>query len=215
MQAQDLRTVRPQQQIALIGHASRVESESQPVTMREKVSTVIWENPVHYNPGQVAETLGGDASEFEQLEASIRTLCENNGSQLNTIKAWNPPQKYPAWERAMRDTDIAIECKALNYQHTRYQKQKPAVKVLNYLSLGLPVICDSLPAYRELGDDGEVLLFADSIDEWKEKLTLLIGDYGLRKRLASAGLHTARAYSIENICARYREFFQGIVETKR
>ena len=110
----------------------------------------------------------------------------------------------------MLDADIAIECKALGSQYIDYQSQKPAVKVLNYMSLGLPVVCDSLPAYRDLGEEGKELLFADTLEEWRSQLTRLLDDLDLRVRLGEAARKAAEPYSIDRVCERYMDFFERI-----
>ena len=211
IQARDFKAERAANEIILLDHASRIEGDPPPVTIREQVKQVVWENPVHHNPGQAKRTLGGELAEFVKLESVIQEVCQRNGVQLTLIKAWTPPQKYPQWEQAMRDADIAIECKALHKNHGSYQAQKSAVKVINYLALGLPVVCDSLPSYRELGKDGQVMMFADTLQQWEQQLTRLFTDFALRQRLSAAGLQVARRFHIDNVCAQYLAFFKSVL----
>ena len=94
------------------------------------------------------------------------------------------------------------------------QAQKPAVKVLNYMSLGLPVVCDPLPAYKDLGENEKELLFADTLQEWRSQMKRLLEDRELRVRLGEAARRAAEPFSIQNICKRYLEFFERAVAAK-
>jgi hypothetical protein len=158
--------------------------------------------------------LVGHASRLETSNRLAPVLKEH-GAELVFIDAWRETQSYEEWERMMLDADIAIECKSLGGQYVDYQSQKPAVKVLNYMSLGLPVLCDSLPAYRELGEDGKELLFADTLDTWRAQLLRLLTDDALRFRLGEAARKAAQPYSIEGITGRYMDFFERILARVR
>jgi hypothetical protein len=209
LQHEALAKTRSPESVFFIGHASRIEGSPR-VEPRDKVRKVIWENAVHHNPRYDPRKAGMPRAKYQELEDSIRSILAPQGASLVFIDAWRETQSYEDWERMMLDSDIAIECKALGGQYVDYQAQKPAVKVLNYMSVGLPVICDSLPAYRDLGADGKELLFADTLDAWKAQLSRLLEDRDLRARLGEASRAAAEPYKIENICHRYMEFFERI-----
>ncbi|MBI4600428.1 MAG: glycosyltransferase family 1 protein [Planctomycetes bacterium] len=208
-QAEAIARKRPAGEVLLVGHASRLESSNRLVP-RDRVRKVVWENAIHRNPRYDARKVGMPRERFQELEDAIRGVLADRGAELVFIDAWRETQSYEEWERTMLDADIAIECKALGGQYVDYQSQKPAVKVLNYMSLGLPVLCDSLPAYRELGEDGKELLFADTIEDWKRQLTRLLDDCGLRFRLGEAAREAAGPHSIEAVVRRYMDCFERI-----
>jgi glycosyltransferase involved in cell wall biosynthesis len=180
------------------------------VEHRDPVRRVIWENPVHHNPRYDARKAGMPREMYQELEDMLKALLASRGASLVFIDAWRETQSYEEWERTMLDSDVAVECKALGASYVDYQAQKPAVKVLNYMSLGLPVICDSLPAYRDLGEDGKELLFADSLDAWRTRMTRLLDDAALRARLGEAARAASEPFRIENVARRYVEFFERI-----
>ena len=210
LQQEALARRRPLDEVLLVGHASRLATASR-LSPRKTVRKVIWENPIHHNPNYDQRKVGMPREAYQELEDTVVRLLSGRGAELVFIEAWRETQGYEEWERMMLDSDVAMECKALGTQYIDYQAQKPAVKVLNYMSLGLPVVCDSLPAYRELGEDGKELLFADSLPAWNDQLTRLLDDHDLRVRLGEAARIAAQPYSIENVCRRYMDFFEQIV----
>lgn len=214
LQAEAIGKKRPAAEVLLVAHASRLETRCA-VTHRDVVRQVIWENAIHHNPRYDARKVGMPREKYVELEELIRGLLRERGAELVFIEAWRETQTYAEWEKMMLASDIAIECKALGHQYVDYQSQKPAVKVLNYLSLGLPVVCDSHPAYRELGENGKQLLFADTLEEWRLQLTRLLDRPTLRLELGEAAKQAAEPFSIDNTARRYVEFFEGMVQRHR
>ncbi len=209
VQEQTLSQRRGGRGVLYVGHASRTEGGNYLVP-RPVVRQVVWENPVHHNPRYDQRKAGMPRERYQELEDMLAELLRSRGASLVFSDAWRETQSYEDWERILLASDVAIECKALGRRYIDYQAQKPAVKVLNYMSLGLPVICDSLPAYRDLGEDGKELLFADSLEEWRAQMTRLLDDYELRVRLGEAARKAAEPYRIENVTRRYVEFFEQI-----
>jgi hypothetical protein len=209
-QKQALALKRAAAEILLVEHASRLERPRR-ITPRREARKVVWENPVHHNPRYDSRKAGSPRDVYQELEDRLQRLLAARGAELVFIDAWRETQSYEEWEKILLDADIAIEAKALDGQYTEYQLQKPVVKVVNYLSLGLPVICDPLPAYCDLGEDGKQLLFASTLEEWETKLGRLLDDHDLRVRLGEEGWKAAQAYSIDNVCNRYIAFFDDIV----
>jgi hypothetical protein len=198
-QARDVAALRTEGQVFMIGHATRIEAPVEPDPPRAVVRTVLWENPVHHNPGAPR---GPHVARLGALEERVRDLCHAHAARLEVVTAWLPPQSYPDWLATVREADIAIECKALDHAHSPAQLQKPAVKVLNYMALGLPVICDSLPAYLELNAQRPCLLFADSVSQWERQLTSLFESVELRSSLGAAARKVAMNHSIERVTRR-------------
>lgn len=198
-QARDLEVLRKFGRVFTIGHATRIEGTLEPHVPRAEVSAVLWENPVHRNPGAVR---GPHVADLAALEEMVRELCRARDARLEVVTAWLPPQPYQEWLATLRGVDIAIECKALEHAHGPGQLQKPAVKVLNYMAFGLPVVCDSLPAYRELSEEGRCLLFADSLSQWEQQLTALFDSRELRSSLGAAALVVAKDHGIDRVIQR-------------
>lgn len=200
-------------EVLLVEHASRLETTRR-IQYRHPVRKVIWENAIHRNPRYDQRKVGMPRERYQELEDTLQAILRERGAEIVFIDAWRETQTYAEWEAMMLDSDIGIECKSLGSEYVDYQSQKPAVKVLNYMALGLPVICDSLPAYKDLGADGKELLFADTIEDWRRQMLRLLDDAPLRQRLGESAHEAAQRYSIENVTKRYIEFFTEAVEKR-
>ncbi len=198
--------------VMYVGEALRPHDGT--VEIRPEVRKVIWENPPHQDPKFVPARVGIPRTEFIEFETAIRKFCEDRGASLVTLGVWRDQQSDAEWQDALLGADIAIECKSLGKRYSPYQLQKPAIKVQNYLSLGLPVVCDSLPAYVELAKETKLLL-ADSVDEWKRSLTLLFESAELRAEMSAAGRRAASASSIPAVAKLYVSCFEKMLTPVR
>jgi glycosyltransferase involved in cell wall biosynthesis len=76
---------------------------------------------------------------------------------------------------------------------------KGMLKTLQYMSLAIPVVVSPIGFHKELVADGEDGFWAETDDEWVEKLSALITDPDLRERLGRAARRKiVRDYSIRN-----------------
>lgn len=71
-----------------------------------------------------------------------------------------------------------------------WNKGKTSMKILEYMAAAVPVVVSTFGEMPHIVRDGENGFLASSEDEWVEKLTTLIGDPSLRKRLGKAGQKT-------------------------
>jgi hypothetical protein len=195
-----------------VGVATRPLSDVS-IPIREAVRTVVWENPPHYDPDFKPDTLALSKDAYAAFESTVRRFCEERGASLLTFGFWFDQQSDRDWQELMLSADIAIECKAFNRAHTEYQLQKPATKLLNYLSLGLPVICDSVPSYVELGKQAKVL-FADNLNDWIQHLERLFESPTLRAEMSAAARETAAPYSIASVSRNHVLSFQKMLKAR-
>ncbi len=61
---------------------------------------------------------------------------------------------------------------------------KSEIKWLEAAMMGVPSIVSATATYRDLLEDGQTAMLAASIEEWKEKLAVLVNDAELRKKIA-------------------------------
>ncbi|KAA0245361.1 MAG: glycosyltransferase [Candidatus Brocadia sp. AMX2] len=79
-----------------------------------------------------------------------------------------------------------------------WTKGKCATKLLQYLSVGIPVVCSPVGVHNEIIQEGMNGLFAASTQEWIEKVSLLIKDKALRERIGLEGKKTVEfSYSLK------------------
>jgi hypothetical protein len=180
------------------------------ITIRDQVQTVVWENPPHHDPDFNPNTVALSWEQYDAFEKAIRAFCEQRGASLLTFGFWRDHQSDEDWQELMLTADVAIECKAFDRGHTDYQQRKPPTKLQNYLALGLPVICDSVPSYVALGQEAKVL-FADNMDDWVSHLTRLFESRDLRAEMSAAARASAAPYSIANVSQNHVASFQKML----
>ncbi len=92
-----------------------------------------------------------------------------------------------------------------------WSRGKCALKVLQYMAAGLPVISSDAGANAEVVIPGETGYLARDDESWVERIALLAADAALRDRLGAAGRRRANAdYSIEPGFARMAGVFGAL-----
>jgi len=137
---------------------------------------------------------GGSSWMAEELRPIIRDM----GMELVCIHEWPSADikwELNTWLNNLKQADIVI-CMA-NY---KVQAAKSANRLTQALSLGKPTICSPLDAYLQVAKKHpDSFLFADTKEEWTEKLKLLRDDAGLRASLSHKALQASQDYSIDAI----------------
>ncbi|KKQ78307.1 MAG: Glycosyl transferase group 1 [Parcubacteria group bacterium GW2011_GWC2_38_7] len=81
---------------------------------------------------------------------------------------------------------------------------KCGFKAILYMSMGIPCVCSAVGVNKEIILDGNNGFLANSEEEWIKKLSLLVRDAELRKRLGDAGRKTAiDRYSLKANAPKY------------
>jgi len=80
---------------------------------------------------------------------------------------------------------------------TEWNRHKCNFKMIQYMGVGLPTVCSPIGMNKEIIDEGKNGFFATTDDEWVDKISALIEDATLRKRIGLAGRKTAeKKYSV-------------------
>jgi len=88
-------------------------------------------------------------------------------------------------------------------------KGKCGLKALQYMSCGIPVVCSPAGVYKTMIVDGENGLLAANANDWIEKLTLLIKDAALRKKIALQARNLVEAkYSLKVNAPKIKEVLE-------
>jgi glycosyltransferase involved in cell wall biosynthesis len=79
-----------------------------------------------------------------------------------------------------------------------WARGKCGFKAIQFMSCGVPVVASAVGVNREIVQDGVNGFLASTPDEWRDKLSALIGDANLRRRIGAAGRRTIQArYSLQ------------------
>lgn len=84
-----------------------------------------------------------------------------------------------------------------------WARGKCGFKAIQCMACGVPVVAQAVGVNREIIRDGENGFLASSAEEWKDKLSRLLTDPGLRSRFAVAGRRTIEErYSLRVVAPR-------------
>jgi glycosyltransferase involved in cell wall biosynthesis len=95
------------------------------------------------------------------------------------------------------DQLISFDIGIMPLRDTPWERAKGGYKLLNYMSVGLPVIASPVGINKNLIHDGVDGFLAMNQDEWINELTLLVKDFDLLKRLGMRGWKSVQQYTVE------------------
>ncbi len=79
------------------------------------------------------------------------------------------------------------------------------------LATGVPVVCSPAGINKEIVEDGVHGFWANTQEEWIEKLEILINDHDLRKRMGKEGRkRVIEHYSLKANAPRMLKIFQQL-----
>jgi glycosyltransferase involved in cell wall biosynthesis len=91
-----------------------------------------------------------------------------------------------------------------------WSRGKCGLKIIQYLSVGVPAVCTPVGINRDIVKDGQNGFWASTPDEWIGRLTQLIEDPDLRRNMGLHGMDTVeKEYSL----AVTSEKFLGVLRT--
>jgi glycosyltransferase involved in cell wall biosynthesis len=92
-----------------------------------------------------------------------------------------------------------------------WTRGKCSMKALQYMGLGIPVVCSPVGMNADLIQDGENGFLAGTDDEWVEKLARLLRHSELRERVGRTGrLSVEKEYSAAHQAQRLSEILKSI-----
>ena len=97
-------------------------------------------------------------------------------------------------------------------KNNNWEKGKCGLKGLQYMSLNIPTIMSDVGVNSEIIDDGINGFLASSDDEWFHKLSILIDDETLRKKIGNHGrVRVKEKYSLNANKDNYLSFLNKII----
>ncbi len=99
-----------------------------------------------------------------------------------------PGMTYEAWDKDREIADLqAFHIGIMPLTDTSWNRGKCAFKIIEYMSVGIPVVAGRVGANSEVVLEGKTGFLAESAKEWEAALSRLIKDKSLRRRLGKAG----------------------------
>ena len=144
------------------------------------------------------------ANQYKNIELKI--IC-NDFFECNKMPVIKKMWALEDENSDLQDIDIGL-APLPNHEWT---KGKCATKLLQYLSVGIPVVSSPVGVHNEIIREGINGLFAASIKEWIEKIDFLIKDRSSRERMGLEGRKTVESsYSLKANIPKFIDVIKGI-----
>lgn len=154
----------------------------------------------------------------EGLEAVFKSLSKIYPIHVKVVSNDRPKFKtfanytFKAWKYEEEICDLAsFDIGIMPLEDNKVTRGKCALKLLQYMALGLASVASPVGVNTEIIQDGENGFLAETQEEWTEKLGMLIADRALRQRLGKAGRNTVETlYSLDKMIPRLKAIFEQV-----
>ena len=132
---------------------------------------------------------------LEELLPTLRRLRQTCDFELRVIggevRADGLDVSCLPWRASTEVADLGtLDVGLMPLADDPWSRGKCGMKALQYMGLAIPAVVSPVGANTEIVRDGVNGFWAKSPEEWVDRLTLLLRDSGLRKRLGQAARHT-------------------------
>jgi glycosyltransferase involved in cell wall biosynthesis len=125
-----------------------------------------------------------------------------------------PSTRWTNWNTNLVDylhnLDFDIGVAPLAY--TEFNKSKSDVKVLEYASLGIPVVASNFGPYAESVQHGVTGFLVKHDHEWGKYLRLLVGDPLLREEMSINGKLWASTRTVQGNVWRWEQAYRSVIQ---
>jgi glycosyltransferase involved in cell wall biosynthesis len=131
-------------------------------------------------------------------ELALRVIC-SEPYESPSIRVENVP-----WSLKEEVTNLqALDVGLMPLDDDRWTRGKCGYKALQYMAVGVPVVCSPVGMNQEIIVEGETGLLAGDLDAWERQLSRLIDSSELRQRLGAAGRQfVEQNYSLTSMAPR-------------
>lgn len=116
------------------------------------------------------------------------------------------------WSSEEEESDLkSFDIGVMPLSNDLWSKGKCGLKILQYQSVGIPVVCTPVGINRDMVEDGVNGFWAKNEREWEERLLKLIKEEEVRREIGLQGRKTVeRAYSLEVNAPRIIDVFKRV-----
>ena len=167
--------------------------------------TVNFEN-IRSSTGAKAKRFGyvGLPSQIDSVK-EIEGICNSLGAEFNI---YNPKTREECVS-CLSEIDVGIVYLDKNNQwYKEIINQKPATKLLNFQSFGIPTICTRYNSFKEFGAGANI--FINDFNQLKNAIKMIIEDEDTRKEISDRGYENAQNYSIDKIGEYYKNIEKSL-----
>ncbi|MEQ8905763.1 glycosyltransferase family 4 protein [Ekhidna sp.] len=154
---------------------------------------------------------------FETVLPALKKIKMTFGEKVNFKIIGDPTYEFRPlgikglkWNSETEAEDLSeLDIGIMPLPDNEWTRGKCAMKGLQYMALEIPTIMSPVGVNSDIIQDGENGFHASSTDEWVEKLSILIEDADLRKKMGKAGRKTVeKDFSVEANKDKWLKAFQ-------
>ncbi|MFA4991914.1 MAG: glycosyltransferase, partial [Candidatus Omnitrophota bacterium] len=118
------------------------------------------------------------------------------------------------WELSNEVDDFrSIDIGVYPLPDNEWTRGKTGFKTIQYMSVGIPCVVSNTGANKNIVRDGINGYLADTEDEWIDRISLLIENAGLRKKIGDAGRKTVEeSFSVKANVPEYMRIIRKVSE---
>ena len=148
---------------------------------------------------------------FEKLVQRFSNLRLKIVSNDFYDSSFIPVIKKP-WRLEDENEDlISFDIGLMPLQDDLWSKGKCGLKIIQYLSVGVPVVCSPVGINGDIVKDGQNGFLASDSQEWADRIAKLISDPGLRARMGQEGIETVeKGYSLSVSSEKFFQVLQSL-----
>ena len=158
---------------------------------------------IHYVE-RIMPALGEVAKRFPRV--CLKIVCDRF-PESSSIRIVKKPWAETEEVKDLQSFDIGI----MPLTEDLWAQGKCALKIVQYLAVGVPVVCSPVGMNRDIVKDGLNGFWARKRSEWIDRLGLLIKDPALREQMGLAGRRVVEErYSLEVVGERIIRLLKGL-----
>ena len=163
----------------------------------------------------------GNLRYLKKLEAAFESLAQRfSNLRLKIVSddfydsSFIPVIKKP-WRLEDENEDlISFDIGLMPLNEDLWSKGKCGLKIIQYLSVGVPVVCTPVGINGDIVKDGRNGFWATSPQEWVDRLATLISDPALRLKMGQKGIETVeKEYSLTVTSDRFLQVVQRLAKS--
>ena len=163
----------------------------------------------------------GNLAYLKKLEPVFKTLGEQfSHVRLKIVSSdfYDSPSlpvvKKP-WRLEDENEDlISFDVGLMPLDDDLWSRGKCGLKIIQYLSVGVPVVCTPVGINRDIVQDGRNGFWATTPEEWVNRLTQLLLDPELRQKMGDFGIETVeQGYSLAVTSNKFLKVLENLTRT--
>ena len=139
----------------------------------------------------------------------LRVIGGGRDVQIDGVTVDNRPWRMESETRDLQGFDIGL----YPIQEDEWALGKSGFKAIQYMTVGIPAVCSPVGATCDIIEDGAQGFLPQSAETWESRLSQLLADAELRRRMGEAGRSRAENwYCLEKQAPRLQKVIESAAD---